>query len=189
MNIFEGLQSVSNIHPLFVHFPIGLLMTAGALFIAENFINGKELATAAKWNLALGSLFAVATVVTGFIAANAIPHNEEIHEAMEIHESIMVIMTIISLALAGYISFQKDISSARKKPVFCLGLILMMILLPVGADYGGKMVFKYGAGTDLFLKVNPEAEHGHSHEHQEGGHSHSDETDDTHQHEHGGHEH
>lgn len=41
----------------------------------------------------------------------------------------------------------------------------MIALLAIGADYGGKMVFKYGAGTELFSKVNPDIEEGHKHDH------------------------
>lgn len=165
MNIFEGLQAAANVHPLFVHFPIALLMMAGVLFIACYFMELPELRIAAKWNLILGSLSAAAAVITGFIAANTLPHNQEIHEAMLMHRNIMVPATLLSLALGGYLFFKKDPSLINKQKVFLAVLILTLGLLAVGADYGGKMVFKYGAGTELFKKTNQEEGAWHKHVH------------------------
>lgn len=165
MNIFEGLQAAANVHPLFVHFPIALLMIAGVLFIVCYFMDLPELQVAAKWNLILGSLSTIAAGITGFIAANNLPHNQEIHEAMLIHRNIMVPATLLSLGLGGYLFLKKDLSLIHKQKVFLAALILTLGLLAVGADYGGKMVFKYGAGTQLFKKINAEEGVGHKHVH------------------------
>lgn len=165
MNIFEGLQAVANVHPLFVHFPIALLIISGVMFIACYFMELPELRVTAKWNLILGALSAVAAVITGFIAAGTIPHNQEIHEAMLMHRNIMVPATLFSLALGAYLFFKKDPSLIHKQKVFLAGLVLILGLLALGADYGGKMVFKYGAGTELLKKLNAEEGVGHEHVH------------------------
>ena len=165
MEIFEGLKSVANVHPLFVHFPIALLLTSVALFFTGKVINRDEFLTVAKWDLLLGSLSGVVTVVTGFIAANTLPHNNDIHQAMTTHRIIMILVVLISLSLSGYAMYQRNLSDIKKNVYFFVGLILMAALLTIGADYGGKMVFKYGAGTELFKKMNPEPEHSHDDNH------------------------
>ena len=172
MEIFEGLRSVANVHPLFVHFPIALLLTSVAFFFAGKLMNKDEFLTVAKWNLLLGSLSAVVTAVTGFIAASTLPHNNDIHQAMTTHWRIMILVVLLSLSLSGYTLYQRNLSELKKKIPFFFGLILMAALLTIGADYGGKMVFKYGAGTELFKKMNPEPKHDHNdnHSHSEGGH-------------------
>lgn len=172
VEMFEGLRSVANVHPLFVHFPIALLLTSVVLFFAGKFINRDEFLTVAKWDLILGSLAGVVTVITGFIAASTLPHNEDIHQAMLIHLKIMVLVVLISLSLSGYLLYLKDLLAIKKNVAFLVGLILMAALLTIGADYGGKMVFKYGAGTELFQKLNPESGHNHDddHSHSEGDH-------------------
>ncbi len=172
MEIFEGLKSVANVHPLFVHFPIALLITSVALFFTGKVINRDEFLTVAKWDLLLGSLSGVVTVVTGFIAAITLPHNNDIHQAMTIHLRFMILVVLLSVSLSAYVMFQRNLSDIKKNNLFLFGLILMAALLTIGADYGGKMVFKYGAGTELFIKMNPEPEHGHNdnHSHSEGGH-------------------
>ena len=49
---------------------------------------------------------------------------------------------------------------AVKNIYFLVGLVLMAALLTIGADYGGKMVFKYGAGTELLLQKSLNVERG-----------------------------
>ncbi len=164
MNIFEGLKAVPNVHPLFVHFPIALLLIAVYLFFAGIVFRKDEFLISAKWNLLLGSIFGIITVITGFLAESTLPHNQEIHQAMEIHEKIMITTVILALGLAGYLFYKKDLACVREQVFFRIGLIIMAVLLAVGADYGGKMVFKYGAGTELFIKANPDAGHDHDHE-------------------------
>ncbi len=179
MNILEGLQAVPNVHPLFVHFPIALLMIGGVLFFACYFFDMREMLITAKWNLILGSLASVAAVITGLIAASTIPHNQEIHEAMTIHRNFMIVVALLSLSLGGYLYLKKEVFAMHKNLIFLGCLALMLGLLTVGADFGGKMVFKYGAGTELFKKVNQESEGGHDHEqgeeatsHESHGHDH-----------------
>lgn len=175
MNLLEGLQSVANVHPLFVHFPIALLMVAGVLFFACYFFDIREMPVVAKWNLIFGSLSTVAAVVTGLLAASTVPHSHEIHEAMIVHRNIMATVALLSLGLGGYLYFKKDVFLIQKNLLFLLALGLMMGLLTVGADYGGKMVFKYGAGTELFKELNPDTGHEQSQEvtgHGSGGHDH-----------------
>lgn len=177
MNILEGLQSVSNIHPIIVHFPIGLLIISTLFFIAGHFIKpNNELIITGKWTLIMGSLFALLAVITGLLAASTLPHDEEIHHAMTIHRNILIPVMIIALSLAGYIFFQKDLSNIKRGNLFLSGLIIMSGLLVLGADYGGQMVFKYGAGTALYEKLNPETEDEHNHQHGD----HEQETDKHH---------
>lgn len=168
MDLFEGLQAVANIHPLFVHFPIALLLLSVALFFAGKFVCKKEFIVSAKWNLVFGAFSGLVTIVTGFIAANTLPHNEEIHQAMISHRNIMILAVFLSLNLCGYIFYRKDLLVAVKNTYFLVGLVLMAALIMIGADYGGKMVFKYGAGTELLLKLNPETEHSHNSEQSQG---------------------
>ena len=99
MDLFEGFQAVANIHPLFVHFPIALLLLSVALFFAGKFVCKKEFIISAKWNLVFGAFSGLVTIVTGFIAASTLPHNEEIHKAMISHRNIMILAVFLSLNL------------------------------------------------------------------------------------------
>lgn len=174
MELFEGLKAVANIHPLFVHFPIALLLLAVFLFFAGKFVCKKEFIISAKWDLVFGAFSGLATIATGFIAANTLPHNEEIHRAMISHRNIMILAVFLSLNLCGYIFYRKDLLAVVKNIYFLVGLVLMAALLTIGADYGGKMVFKYGAGTELFLQKSLKIEQGSNYndKDEKGGHNH-----------------
>lgn len=152
MPILEGIKSAANIHPLFVHFPIALLFASTGLFYLSFFIKNNEIISTAKWCLLLGTLAGIITAVTGVMAEKTLPHNQDIHDAMEIHEKIMLSTIFIAAALSIFLLYKKDIEKVRRDIIFLIGLFIMTSLLGIGADYGAKMVFKYGAGTELFLR-------------------------------------
>ena len=170
MKLFEGLKTLPNIHPLFVHFPIALLLTSLFLFVLALSIKRNQIFTIAKWNLIIGTLSGVITVITGFIAARSVPHNHEIHMAMITHRNLMLTTVIISLALSIYIFDKKECLPGKKGIIFLIGTILMAACLTIGADFGGKMVFKYGVATELYLKLNPEIDSNDQHQEHDHGH-------------------
>lgn len=165
--MFEGLQSVPNVHPLVVHFPIGLLITGGALFVAARFIDNQEIAITAKWCLILGSLASIVAVGAGFMAEKTVPHSGVTHPIMEKHESIMVPMCLLSIALSGFLLYRRDLSAVKNNVVFLVAVVVMMGMIAVGADYGAQLVFKYGIATELYKKVHSQDEEV-KHEHESG---------------------
>lgn len=173
----KGAQEATNIHPLFVHFPIALLLTSTAFYFLGTLFRKQDLLAVGKWELYLGTLSAAVTVWTGLQAAKTVPHGGGVHEIMMAHQYLGFAVLGLSLALSAWVFFSKANIPARGKPAFLLTLLVLAAVLTQGADLGGRMVFLKGVGVGGKSMLQKEAAHGHEHageEHggQEEGHPH-----------------
>lgn len=181
--IMPGVSGMANIHPLLVHFPIALLFTFFALDMAATLAKKPAWRTIASALLYFGAVAAGFTVLAGFIAADSVPHGEEVHEIMENHEHLGV--SVLSLALV--LSLWRMKAGAPLKGL-ANGLFLaasgfLCLLLALGADLGGLMVYHYGVAVAAAPLPTSAAEHdhGHAYEHE---HEHEQMYDHEHGHEH-----
>ncbi|MEQ1544127.1 DUF2231 domain-containing protein [Methyloglobulus sp.] len=201
--ILPGIAGLENIHPLFVHYPIALF-TAFFLFDFFGTVTKKEkLRYVASCLLYVGTIAAAFTVVAGLFAADSVEHGEDVHEIMERHEHIGIAVLSLSLFLSAWRLKQWGLHSKSGNTIFLCLAGFLCVLLSLGADLGGLMVYQYGvsvkaASTNSGIKPedasmqpehkkdNPEsnnnADNHSGHEH--GGHNH-----DGHSHSHGGHHH
>ncbi len=136
---------MQNIHPLFVHFPIVLLLL-GLLFEIGYIIFKKELYNSfAAVLLVLAAIAFVAAATTGWIAAHTVPHPDEAHELMETHETLQLTAGGITVFIALWIIFFKH----RLRVLRLIVTIVAAGIMIVGAIYGGELVYNYGIGTAL----------------------------------------
>ena len=157
---------MQNIHPLIVHFPIALLFTALLFDLLGWLLKKPELHSAAKWNLWLGTVGAAAAVGSGLWAASIVEHSEEVHQIMETHETLGLVVLGISIVLSGW-RWVKEITFSQKPWFIFLALsVIMVATMSVGAYLGGRMVYEYGVGGKAVAVEGVGHEHGHSpHEH------------------------
>jgi hypothetical protein len=98
---------------------------------------------------------AVATLVTGYIAADTIGHDSPGHEMVHTHRDIMVLFTGIIVLLAFLQAISASVKSLRGKGLWWtrLGypvlLLISSLILVLGADRGGRLVFQYGIGVKM----------------------------------------
>lgn len=147
--LFPGLKALLNYHPLFVHFPIAL-WTAALLFeLAARVLKQDGMHRAACAVLALGALAAVPTVFSGWSAEAAVPEAGPAHDIKELHESLMVISSILSgiLAAVGLFVLPRK-PTAMLRAAFLAGLFVLCGLMAAGADRGALLVYHYGTGVD-----------------------------------------
>lgn len=164
----KGAQELTNIHPLFVHFPIALLLTATAFYFLGTIFKKEDLLAAAKWELFLGTFAAMATVWTGLKAAETVAHDEIIHQIMMMHQYFGFAVLGISIVLSIWVLASKANIPAKGKPAFLLILLVLAAILTQGADLGGRMVFSKGVGVGLksvMHESHESSEHSHDHGH------------------------
>ena len=69
------IEIIPNWHPVFVHFSVALLVIAALFHLLVHFSKNdnvtQQLTTVANWNLWLGALFSLFTVVAGWFAFNS----------------------------------------------------------------------------------------------------------------------
>ena len=141
-----------NIHPLLVHFPIALLMTAAGLdIVAWMLRRHRPLRHAATLLYVLGTGAAVAAYVTGRAASQAIWFPGMAQAVVKEHwdwafrtVSFFAILTGVRLVLLR--PSRRDPAAAIVAALALAGLVGIGLLLETG-DRGGRLVYQHGVGT------------------------------------------
>ncbi len=147
-NILPGIQHLQNIHPLVVHFPIALLVTA-ALFYGLAWVWKRDtLAVAAFSVLILGTITAAVTVGTGLYAEDGVMVSRSVREhLLNVHRNFMLSTLFLALCLCIWavaaLPFPK-----KGRAVFLFLFLILLAIMSCGADYGARMVYDYNAGGD-----------------------------------------
>ena len=175
--IMPGIAGMDNIHPLLVHFPIAFLSAFFALDVVATLAKKPHWRSVASWFLYFGTVAALFTVIAGLIAAGSVAHGEDVHAIMERHEHFG--LSVLSLAVVLSIWRMKNGNLIRggANSFFLILSALLCVLLLLGADLGGLMVYQYGVAVKA-VTVTEEV-----HDHQQGdGHNHGGEQEHEHSH-------
>ena len=88
---------------------------------------------------------AAAALISGFYAAPGLMISESVrHELLSHHKHLMVAASILTGALTVWALASRPMPT-RFRYFFLAGLLALMLLLAVGADLGGEMVYAYNA--------------------------------------------
>jgi len=148
-----------NYHPLVVHYPIALLLAAFALELLGLIFGKDSLHTAARWNLYLGTLGAIAALLTGLNAGESVPHSDAVHEIMERHETLGKITVLLALLVSIWRLARPKLSTGLAKGVSVVALAIIAAVISYGAYFGGEMVYRHGVGGTA---VPQSATHAHA---------------------------
>lgn len=172
------IEIIPNWHPILVHFTVALLSVSVALFLIESFVRKRpwhiQLVTVARWNLWLGALAAVATVIAGFDAFNSIPHSSENqHLAMLDHRkwalsTAGLFIVLAAWSLSASLRGKADFSKAKNFVFVSLMTIAGLMLATTGYK-GAELVYRHGLGV-IPMQVGMMAGHNHNHSHGGEGH-------------------
>jgi len=137
---------MESVHPMVVHFPIALVMTALLLDGSALILKRPQLHRVALWNLSLGTLGAGAAVWTGYRAAEIAKHSFEIHQVMELHRKLGVATLILGGLLVVARLWSRDRLGSRARGVALFLAAVMVGSLAYGAHLGGRLVYEFGVG-------------------------------------------
>ncbi len=154
------------LHPVVIHFPIALWIVALPFWLMGVVRRRDDLLTFGRWLLYLGSLGAMAAVVTGYLASDAIGHDSPGHDLVHTHRDLMIAATIVGALTAAAAFALRRRTDQLTRWLLLLGLVVTVGITAVGADRGGSLVYDYGVGT------RPAAAAGHT-KSGSAGHSHS----------------
>jgi len=178
-SILPGIGAMDNIHPLFVHYPIALFT---AFFVAEFFgviLKNENLRCAASFTLYLGTIASIFTVAAGYYAAATVEHSETVHAIMENHEGFGVTVLIIAAFLSVWRLYVRRKFSPKWQFAHLALAFILSVVIALGADLGGLMVYKYGVGGQavkieraLHLKAGDGHHEDNASEESETGHHH-----------------
>ena len=146
---------MESIHPLIVHFPIALLLTALALDMLAAVLKRPALHRIGLWNLSLGTLAAAAAVLSGRQAAAVAKHSFEIWQVMELHEHLGITTLVLGCLAVAWRLSRRDRFSSTGRLVALLLMCAMAGTLSYGAYLGGRMVYEFGVGGSFGVLPHP----------------------------------
>ena len=132
------------LHPMIVHFPIGLFITALG-FEAASLIARKE-----SWHETARRIFAVAVISCGLAALTGL------WEAWRIHLNHPVLnrhrffaLTTLAVSILGWFISEQLLKkkSNKAREVFLIFLCLIVVGIILTSFFGGEMVYEYGVGV------------------------------------------
>jgi len=184
---------METIHPMIVHFPIALLLTATLIsFLAVLFKKKREeFKTVLYWVMILGSISVLAALFSGLYEdARGVIHDDAIHKIMEVHKLLGFIITSAFISVTLWFVIRKRKIQYRELLIITLFLIATSSVLAYSAYLGGKMVYEEGTGVkpmEKYIMEMPGGSMYHQHEEmmkrerlnmeKESGSIHSDSTD------------
>ena len=161
--LFPGFDAMKNPHPLFIHFPLALLMLAFLFQVVSVVGRRQRLQATVHLLLYLGTAGALLAVGTGWLAEEQVEglpgFTPAVDDVLETHATLM----FLSTGLAVFLSFLTLLLRGRMnrawQAVLCLGLLVLVSLAGLGADRGGQLVYQFGVGTEKMGSVpGPEGE-------------------------------
>lgn len=132
-------------HPILVHFPIALFISAMGLEILAIVFKKENLQEASWLNFILAVLITPLVVLTGWQEAR---HLHLSHKVADIHK-IFAFWTfgISSILAIGLWLIKKKFSKKLFRILFFISLILVVALVSICGYYGGRLVYEYGIGV------------------------------------------
>jgi len=137
---------METLHPVFVHFPIALLLAALFIETLALVLQRPAWHRLSLWNLGLGTLGAVAAVLTGRQAMAAAKHSMEIFRIMELHERLGYGVLALMVLIAGCRLLTRDRISRKMRWLLWLVFAAACGVMAFGAHLGGRMVYEFGVG-------------------------------------------
>ena len=180
-NIFPGIAELDNIHPLLVHFPIAFLIGFFILDLLGTLIRNPVWRRAASAMLYFGTIGAAITVFTGLQAAETVMHGGNVHDIMERHEQIGITVLSLSVLLSIWRLLAGSVLKGAANVFFLFLSGVVSVLVVLGADLGGLMVYHYGVAVEGAVDASEASAHEHGHSNTT---EHSHEADHEHEHSH-----
>ena len=144
--MLPGAQHLQNIHPLVIHFPIAFLMGAVLLYVTAWLLKSDRFAHSAFVVLVLGALSLAAAVATGLYAEQGVMLSLSVREhLLQPHKTAMLATLAIGTTLIIWVVVARPFPT-KGRLLFLFLLLVMIGVMTLGADFGGRMVYDYNAG-------------------------------------------
>jgi uncharacterized membrane protein len=145
-------------HPMVVHFPLALGVSAAVLLLAARLVrdahHAATLATVGTWNLCLGAFAALFALGTGLAAVADLQVDTAAHLAISLHLRWAIFTTLALLLLAVWRG-AGNAHNSRPAWAFLVVLLATTAALVVTGYRGGQNVYRYGIGVHALIAPAP----------------------------------
>jgi uncharacterized membrane protein len=137
-------------HPIVVHFPLALVVTAAFFLVAARLWRqerqAKTLATVGTWNLCVGAVAALFALGSGLAALIGLHAGLAAHQSIFLHVK-WAIFTSLALLLVAVWRGAGVAQESRPSWLFIVILLGMTAALVVTGYQGGQNVYRHGVGV------------------------------------------
>ena len=139
-----------NVHPMFIHFPIVLVLLAALVDVSRLVRPREDLGRLATALYALGALAAVAAFLTGWLAARTVFTPGMAHGLVAEHRVWAFVTTLALVVVAvfrvGLHSLGRPESTTSR--VLCAAVALgLAAMVKETAEHGARLVYEQGVGV------------------------------------------
>ena len=136
-----------NLHPLLIHFPIAFF-TVGLLFdLLAVFRKNPRFENVGWWSQVSGSVGLAAAIVSGLLAKSTVSIPVQASATFETHEQIAFLLAALAASLLLWRIASRMLLPTKNKAVFLLLMAIMVVVMWIGAWYGGELVYSFGTGV------------------------------------------
>lgn len=137
---------MSSLHPVFVHFPVALLTVSFAFELLSLARRSEEFSRFAWWLHMLGTAGVLLSVATGLAARAGSMLPPAAIPTAENHEQLALLVAATMSVLVMWRIGTRTTLPARGRWAYIAGFGVGVVLMWVGAWYGGELVYRYGVG-------------------------------------------
>jgi uncharacterized membrane protein len=135
------------LHPLFVHFPIGLFIFAFLLDLTAYFRSRDDIARFAWWTHGAASVAVILTVCSGLLAASSLALPAEARETFDMHQQYAFLSSSAILALFIWRTASRGGLPKAHSRLYLLGSAAALLVLLATAWFGGELVYRFATGV------------------------------------------
>jgi len=145
MEFFEQLLHNLPLHPMLVHFPVAIFVSALGLELLARIVKNEQLHQSALLIYILGVAAMPLTAWAGLQEAAELHLR---HPVLDIHKRFALLALWTSLASLPVLWFTHRQSQKLFRTVFLAILIFVVTEISIAAYNGGRMVYEYGVGVE-----------------------------------------
>jgi uncharacterized membrane protein len=138
-------------HPMVVHFPLALVVSAALFLVAARLLRQERhaatLATVGTWNLCLGAIAALFALATGLAAVIDLHVGPAARQSISLHVK-WAIFTTLALVLLAVWRGAGVAQESRPSWLFIVILVAATAALVMTGYRGGQNVYQYGIGVN-----------------------------------------
>jgi uncharacterized membrane protein len=143
-------------HPVFVHFPIALILLYDLIEVVNLFFRNNDLEKFSIGILLLGIVGGILSVISGNLSFQKLLEGSSLTQYHlryisnhEYYASLMLWYFFFLLILKTYILLKKK-NARLIQYLFTIFALVGSYILFITAELGGKLVYEFGIGTNLF---------------------------------------